>query len=198
MKPLNLTEIGFFGGKWRDERPADVVQAEMASRLGKGLPRLSKLSGRISWWNSVFSTYAHGLLRDDGASLRPLQQYWAFGGVTSRLVKGDEPVRASVEPQDHSTAVGRTTLITLRARNTTDASQNMRFWPVGFVEALGCTLEQIRANEWDGTLPPGREHRTRISACPRAAATGHSFAVGLAVVCEAGNSLALVDLSVEP
>ncbi len=198
LKPLHVTEIGFFGGKWRDDRPPEVIQEEIASRLRQGLPELAKLSRHVSWWNSVFGSYAHGLLYDDGSCLRPLHQFWAFGEVTGRLSRAGGPVKAAVALQKESIHPGQQTIVTLLATNTSDAPQRIRFWPVGFVSGLGIALGDIRAEEWQGTLPPAGEHKVDFVVRPTPDAADRAFPVGLAVIADAGNSLALADLRIAP
>ena len=198
LKPIYMTEVGFFGGKWKDPRPGSVVQAEMAAKVRQGLPLMAKLSKRVTWWNSVFKSYAHGLLRDEGVCLRPLDQYWAFGDVTGRLSKSGGPVKASVELPSPPVRIGQEALVRLAATNASDEPQTIRFWPVGFVTALGVTLEEIRAHEWEGVLPVGGVRSATLRIRPSAEAEKHSLPVGLTVINGKGNSLALEVLPVSP
>ena len=198
MKPIHMTEVGFFGGKWRDPRPGSVVQAEMAAKVRHGLPLMARLSSRVTWWNSVFKSYAHGLLRDEQVCLRPLDQYWAFGEVTGRLLKDGGPVRASVELPKQPVRVDQETTIRLTATNASDRPQVVRFWPVGFVTDLGVTLDQNRDVEWRGTILPGETHVAAVRVRPSAASAGRSLPVGLAIVNAQSNSLALAEMSIQP
>jgi len=198
MKPIYMTEVGFFGGKWKDPRPGSVVQAEMAAKVRHGLPLMAKLSSRVTWWNSVFASYAHGLLRDDGLCLRPLDQYWAFGEVTGQLLKSGGPVKASVEVSRQPVRGGQEALVRLTATNTTDEPQTIRFWPVGFVTALGVTLGEIRAQEWEGVLPAGGARSATLRIRPFAETAKRSLPVGLAVIGSVRNSLALATVLAQP
>jgi hypothetical protein len=197
MKPIHITEIGFFGGKWQDSRPGDVIQSEMAGKLRAGLPWMARVSDNVTWWTAVFPSYAHGLLRDEGLTVRPLEQYWAFGEVTGRLSKRGGPVRASVEVPSERIKVGRSVKVRLTAMNASDRPQPFRFWPVGFVSALGVTLKDIRAAEWQGTLAPGAEHSTTLTLRPGTNAADVRFPIGLVVFNSTGNTLSLVDIRVD-
>jgi hypothetical protein len=234
IKPIHVTEVGFFGGKWQDSRPGDVIQSEMAGKLRSGLPWMARVSDNVTWWTAVFPSYAHGLLRDEGPAVRPLEQYWAFGEVTGRLSKQGGPVKASVEvsagrqgrqpnasyrserksrsrwslesAQENDVLpvgsaakinVGRSVKIRLTAINASDRPQRVRFWPVGFVSALGVTLKDIRAAEWQGTLSPGAEHSTTLTLRFGENAADVRFPLGLAVLNSIGNTLSVVDIGVE-
>jgi len=197
IKPIHVTEVGFFGGKWQDSRPGDAIQAEMAAKLHSGLPWMARVSDNVTWWTAAFPSYAHGLLRDEGLAVRPLEQYWAFGEVTGRLSKRGGPVKASVQLPLEEINVGRSVKIRLTAMNASDRPQRVRFWPVGFVSALGVTLKDIRAAEWQGTLAPGAEHSTTLTLRPGTNAADVRFPIGLAVLNSAANALALEDIRVE-
>jgi len=197
MKPIHVTEVGFFGGKWKDERPGEVVQSEMAQKVRTGLPLMANVSNHVTWWTCVFHSYAHGLLRDEGRCARPLDQYWAFGEVTGRLSRQGGPIEAKVEAPAQPLRVGQNSDVLLTARNTSAKPQTVRFWPVGFVTSLGATLEGVRAHEWAGTLPPGGKHATAFRIRPTAQAAKRSFPLGLAIVCQDGNTLAFDDITVQ-
>jgi len=198
MKPIHVTEVGFFGGKWKDPRPGNVVQSEVAQKVREGLPLMGNVSNYVTWWTCIFGTYAHGLLRDEGLSARPLDQYWAFGEVTGRLSKQGGPIQAEVEVPAQPLRVGQDADIHLTATNTSAKPQAVRFWPVGFVTSLGVVLESVRAHEWAGTLPPGGKRTTAFRIRPTARAAKRSFPLGLAIMCQDGNTLALTDITVQP
>ena len=197
IKPIHVTEVGFFGGKWKDPRPGDVIQSEMADRLRGGLPWMARVSDHVTWWTAAFPSYAHGLSRDEGLAVRPLDQYWAFGEVTGQLSKQGGPVKASVELPTETTDVGRSVEVRLTATNATDHPQPIRFWPVGFVSTLGVTLKDVRAAEWKGTLAPGAKHSTTLTLHPAANAADRRFPLGLAAINPEGNSLSLTDFCLE-
>jgi len=198
MKPVHITEVNFFGGKWKDDRPPEVIQNEMARKVRHGLPLMAKVSNHVSWWTSVFPSYTHGLLRDKKICLQPLQQYWEVGKITGRLSKEGGPVKADVKICDQDVTVGQKATVRLMATNTAGEPQTIRFWPVGFVTSLGITLDDIRAQEWQGTLSPGDRHSAILHIRPAKQAASRSFPVGLAIIDEHGNSLALTDLCVRP
>ena len=194
--PIHITEFNFFGGKWRDDKPADVLQREMAERIRDGAPLMATVSNEVTWWNSAFKSNRHGLLRSDGVSLTPLRQYWAFAKVIGKLSQPGGPVRARVEVRDEPVAVAATAQVRLVAENASAKDQRIRFWPVGFVAALGGVVTDVPAREWRGVLAPGQRHEMTMSVTPDAQATGRSFALGLAVIGEQGNSLAITELRV--
>jgi hypothetical protein len=193
-KPVHITEVGFFGGVWHDPRPGAEVAREMGEKVARGLPLMTRVSDNITWWNSSFASYAHGLLLHEGSCLRPLDQYRAFGNVTGRLVDGKAPVTVSVDAPARSLKLGGQVLVTLRAENRSDQPQRIRFWPVGFVKDLGCDIEGIRSHEWAGFLLPGQTRETTIPVIPARAPGKGSFPLGLGIVCAAGNTLELIEL----
>jgi len=189
VKPMYITEFNFFGGKWKDDKPGDVLQREMAARIRAGAPLMAKVSNSVSWWNAVFGTHRHGLLRDEDVCLRPLLQFWEFGKVTGRLTRDGGPVTARVEIIDQAT-------VRLTATNTSDQPQAIRFWPVGFVTALGLTIDDVRALDWQGTLAPGAQHAATIRIRPTPAASKRSMPHGLAIINAQGNSVTMRELAV--
>jgi hypothetical protein len=195
-KPVHITEVGFFGGVWHDPRPGAEVTREMGEKVAHGLPLMARLSGDITWWNSSFASYAHGLLRHEGHCLRPLDQYRAFGKMTGCLVYGEAPVTATVDAPADPLKPGEQVVLTLRAENRSDRSQPIRFWPVGFVKRLGCDLEGNRNHEWAGVLQPGQVHTASIPVIPAQEMAERVFSVGLGIVCDGGNALALAEVTV--
>jgi hypothetical protein len=193
-KPVHITEVGFFGGVWHDPRPGAEVTREMGEKVAKGLPLMARVSGNVTWWNSCFASYAHGLLRREGHCLRPLDQYRAFGKVTGHLVDGIAPVTAYVEATARLLQPREQVLVTLRAKNQSNQPQHILFWPVGFVKGLGCDLEGIRNHEWAGVLQPGQTHEATIPVIPARDTGERSFPLGLGVVCAGGNTLELIEL----
>ena len=197
VKPIHVTEFNFFGGKWKDDKPADVLQREMAGRIRVGATLMATVSNDVTWWNSVFKSNRHGLLRNDVVSLTPLRQYWEFAKVIGRLSPERGPVQARVELTRDPVAVGAVARVRLIAANTSAHAQQVRLWPVGFVTALGGSAQTIPAQEWQGSIEPGGRREMIVNVAPTAQAAGHSFAVGLAVIGRESNSLAMAELRVQ-
>ena len=196
VKPIYITEFNFFGGKWQDDKPGDVLQREMAGRIRAGAPLMAKVSDSVSWWNATFKTHRHGLLRDEDVCLRPLLQFWEFGKVTGRLTPGGGPVKARVEIVAAGVDAAGQTDVRLVATNASDQPQAIRFWPVGFVTALGMSTDDVRAYDWQGTLAPGAQHTVTIRVRPTPAAAKHTMPLGLAIINAQGNAVAMRDLVV--
>jgi hypothetical protein len=56
-------------------------------------------------------------------------------------------------------------------------------------------IEKVHACEWQGTLKPGESHIATITVSPTNKAKG-AYPVGIAVITEGGNALAIDDLKV--
>jgi hypothetical protein len=187
-RPVYITEIGL--GQWQEADDPEAYEQMKARWVREVLPLLAGASDHVAWWTSVRVGNQHGLMRNEGDRFRPMPVYYAVGEVTGRLSAAGGPVKVEV-------IVGDGSVVRLVARNTSARAQTVRFWPVGFVTSLGCTLGDVRGHDWQGTLEPGERHEAAIAVRPVEDAEGR-YPVGLAVVTQQGNSLAMADVHVGP
>ena len=194
VKPLYITEIGL--GEWHKVADPAAYERDKARYARDVLRGLSALSDVVYWWTSCRPGNQHGLLRDDRYCLRPTPAYWAAAEVIGRLKRRNPAVRAEVSLSAASVRVGETAGATLCATNRLEEPVSIRFFPVGFLSTLGVTPEHVGSSDWRGRLRPGESHTVRLAMAPDVDASGGRFPVGLAVLSDRGNSLALCDLAV--
>ena len=192
VKPLYITETGL--GEWHKVADPAAYEQEKARYATDVLRGLSALSDCVYWWTSCRPGNQHGLLRDDRYCLRPTPAYWAAAEVIGRLDRRNPAVRAEASLSAAEVRAGETVEATLCATNLLEGPVAIRFFPVGFLALLGVTPETVRSSDWRGRLGPGESHTVRLVVAPDAEALGGCFPVGLTVLSDQGNSLALCDL----
>ncbi|MBN1315521.1 MAG: hypothetical protein JXA42_08635 [Anaerolineales bacterium] len=196
IKPIECTEVGLGAGyPWTGPGgyPNEHIKAKAITDL---LGVVAETSSSLYWYEPIQANQLYGLLRYEGDRYRPMPGYYTFADLAGRLQLTNAPIQAEVDLSQTMASAGETMTVTLTARNTSADKQSVRFWPIGFVNALGIpTLADIRARDWHGVLTPGQEHHLTINVTPTAEAWGR-YPIGLAVISEAGNSLALTDLAI--
>lgn len=198
VREIWVTEVGFQSGGWR--RGPGVLDSEEAKARegGIALRELAAQCGLVTWYSANERGDLYGLNRvEPNMTLRPMPMYYEYGEVTGRLPRGGGPVRVEVVAPERPVTRGERTEVVLRAVNPTDKSLRVRLWPVGFVEALRPENDGPRSQDWEGELAAGESQAIAVVIRPDAQAKG-AYPLGLAVICEAGNSLGLADLDVAP
>lgn len=190
-----ITEIGFQSG-WKDGPGRVADEAEKAREGRRALEGLAKQSGFIAWYTAQEKGNMFGLSRiEPNGSLRPMPMYHEMGDLTGRLKKAGGPVRLTVS-SPATAHPGDAVTVTLRAENTAAAPLAVKLWPIGLLADLGPTHGDPAALDWDGTLKAS-ETRTLTAQLRPDAKAGGTYAIGLAAITAAGNSLALSDLEVK-
>lgn len=135
------------------------------------------------------------LLRDDDGRYRPMPIYYELGVLTGRLPREAGPVTVTVDVPLAPLPRGAADTVRLTATNRSGQATKVRLWPVGFVTNLG--LEATRGRELDRTLElaAGQSVTLAVPVRPTTEARG-AYPVGLAVIGETRNALALADLRV--
>ena len=194
-KPIYITEVGYQSGGWKEGPGVKPNEEEKAQAGSEALKGLAATSNFVCWYTACEKGSMYGLLRDDGDRLRPVLMYTEYGRLTGRLLDHGSPVDVRVTLPTSPAAKGQPSVVTLTARNSSSTTQKIRFWPVGFVTNLGMDIEKVHACEWQGTLKPGESHIATITVSPTNKAKG-AYPVGIAVITEGGNALAIDDLKV--
>lgn len=193
--PIHVTELGFGAGyPWPGPGGMrnETIKARMLKRT---LPRLARMSPAVYWYAPIMKDRWYGLIKAEPDRYRINPAYYAFGRVTGRLTPTGGPVVARIDAPRGPVSKGQTVFVRLEAENTSNTKQNIRFWPVGFVRALGGTFSSVRAKDWRGVLMPGEKHIAQLMIRPSPGAYGR-YPIGLAVITPNGNSLALRDLRI--
>lgn len=195
--PIEVTEWGL-GASYPWTGPgAQNDEKAKAQRVEEILNAMKEVTRAVYWYTPIQANRQYGLLQYESDRYRPVDSYWAFGRVTGELSADGGPVKAHVIGPDMSVAQGQVARITLVAENTSNQKQNIKFWPVGFIDSIGIkSLEQIRQYDWTGTLGPGQRHEVTIEVQPQETAYGR-YPVGLVIMNELSNCLALTDIWIE-
>ncbi|MEK6795887.1 MAG: hypothetical protein AABZ39_13985 [Spirochaetota bacterium] len=189
-----ITEVGFQFG-WKTG-PGLVTSEEEKAREGRiALEGLAKRSKFIAWYTAQEKGNMFGLSRiEANGSLRPMPIYYEMGDISGRLKKSGGPIAVRVEGTGIF-AKGSPCSVRLTVKNTSSAALAVKLWPVGFIDALGIANDGPNAADADVTLPAGTEKVIEMKCTPSEKASG-KYAVGIAVICDGGNSLALSDIEI--
>jgi hypothetical protein len=192
-----VTEVGFQSGGWK-EGPGVLGSEEAKAREGRiALQELARQCELVTWYSANERGSMYGLNRvEPNGSLRPMLMFYEYGDLTGRLKKSGGPIQIEVLPSSIKLAKGSLAKVVLKATNPTAKPLNVKLWPVGFITPLMPQNDGPRSQDWTGVLKPGETRSIEISINPTVEAKD-SYPVGLAVMCDAGNSLKLVDLAVE-
>lgn len=149
-----------------------------------------------------------GMPKGLGDRVVPVQNFYNFGAMSGSVDINDKEglasnrITASVICPD-SVQYGTVTEVLLRAQNTTGQTfHNVRLWPVGFVDNLGFTFQQVRDS--DRLIPvfgPGEVYEIPMAVRPTSTQykAGGTYLLGLAVVNDEGrHSIALRPVEVVP
>jgi hypothetical protein len=196
-KKINVSEMGFGAGwSWAGPGGQDGETAK-AQRTRELLDRFSGWTPEICLYLPSWTERRYGWLqyeRNDRLNIMPV--YYEIGKFTGKLNMESRPVVTETAVPESGVKRGEVAAIELTARNISDRPQHIRFWPVGFVPALGyCLLEDIRRYDWDGLLQPGEVRRQTIYVKASENSFGN-YAVGIAVICDGGNSLSMAEVKV--
>ncbi|MBI4977898.1 MAG: beta-galactosidase [Spirochaetes bacterium] len=190
-----ITEVGFQSGGWK-EGPGCVKNEDEKAREGRiALEGLAKQSEFIAWYTAQERGNMFGLNRiEKNWALRPMPIFYELGDVTGKLKKSGGPVSVTVLGAGKH-AVGESFTVRLVAKNTGDKKISVKLWPAGFIEALGTDNAGPNAQDFNGTMAAGEEKVIEVRVRPTDKAKD-AYPVGLAVICDAGNSLALADIEI--
>jgi hypothetical protein len=143
-----------------------------------------------------------------GDRVVPVQNFYNFGAMSSTININDKEGAAGdrIHAQvlsEQAVQYGTYTEITLRAENNTSQTfHNVRLWPVGFVDNLGFSFDQVRNS--DMSIPvfsPGQVYEINMQIQPTSTQykAGGTYPVGLVVVNdEKKHSIAMDSIEVVP
>ncbi len=196
VKPLVVTEVGLGAGyPWPGPGgfPGEQAKAENAKLL---VEKLSAYTREIYWYTPIQSGRAYGILHYSNDRYRPNPIYYTFAEHNGILNNTAAPVNAVVELPEEPVKKGQISVIKVTAVNRSDTTEKIQFWPVGLIDDLGYTgFDAIRKYDKTLILQPGETHSRTIRIVPDDSAFG-KYPVGLAVINEKANSLALKELPV--
>ncbi len=195
--PIEVSEWGLGASyPWTGPGAQDGERMK-AQKAEEILNAMKEVTNSVYWYIPIQANRQYGLIQYESDRYRPVDSYWAFGRVTGDLKKEGGAVKAIVVMPGKPVAKGQSSNIRLIAENTSDQTQNITFFPVGFVNSLGISsLQEIRSKDWRGTLLPGEKYETNIKVQPQDNSYGR-YPLGLVVLSDSGNSVALEDLWVE-
>ncbi len=196
QKPLTVTEVGLGAGyPWPGPGGYHGEQAK-AQNAEILIDKLSAYTPEVYWYTPIQAGRAYGILHYTHNRYRPNPLYYVFAKQNERLNNEDAPVKAKVILPKDPVKKGKTTRITLTAQNTSKMQQRIRFWPVGLIDDLGYhTFREIRKYDKTLTLEPGASHTEHVGITVQKSASG-KYPVGLAVINDQANSLALEELPI--
>jgi len=198
-----VTEVGFQSGGWK-EGPGVLDSEDAKAREGRvALAELSKQCELVTWYSANERGSMYGLNRvEPNMALRPMPIFYEYGDLTGRLKKQETqngqaggPVQVEVLPAAPALTRSVPGSVALKATNPTAQPLTVKLWPVGFATALEPQNTGPRSQDWSGVLQPGESRTIEIKVRPAADAKD-AYPLGLAVICYAGNSLKLVDVTV--
>ena len=197
-----VTEVGFQSGGWK-EGPGALDSEEAKAREGRiALRELARQCELVTWYSGNERGNMYGLNRvEPNMALRPMPMFYECGDLTGRLKKSlisgqaGGPIQIEVVPSAFNVTKGALSGVVLKATNPTAQPLDVKLWPVGFATALAPQNDGPRSQDWSGVLRPGASQTIEIKIKPADDARG-VYPLGLAVICEAGNSLKLVDLTI--
>ncbi len=198
-----VTEVGFQSGGWK-EGPGVLNSEDAKAREGRiALQELAKQCELVTWYSGNERGNMYGLNRvEPNLTLRPMPIFYEYGDLTGRLKKSENqngqaggPVQVEVLPTSATLSKGVLSSVVLKATNRTARSLSVKLWPVGFSTALEPQNDGPRSQDWAGVLQPNESRMIEMKVKPTAEAKG-AYPLGLAVICDEGNSLKLVDVMV--